>query len=81
MAANFPTSLDDSTSLVTVTDNVTDALAIHQNYKRDAIVAIETKIGIGASTPTANTFLKGTGTGTSAWVTISSPVLEVQVFS
>jgi len=64
---NFPTSLDDSTSLRTVTDAVDDILAIDQNYPRDAIVAIETKLGITSSTPTLGKFLYGTGTGTTEW--------------
>jgi len=49
-------------------DNVTlDITAASNNVKNDAIIAIETKIGTGASTPTANTVMRGTGTGTSAF--------------
>jgi len=49
-------------------DNVTlDITAASNNVKNDAIIAIETKIGTGASTPTANTVMRGTGTGTSAY--------------
>jgi hypothetical protein len=33
----------------------------------DAILALETKLGITASTPTSGKVLKGTGAGTSAW--------------
>lgn len=73
MAINFPTSLDDNTSIITVTDNVDDVLAIHQNLKRDAIVAVETKLGYGADTPTVGEFLVGNTTaGTSQWRTIAS---------
>ena len=36
----------------------------------DETVAVATKIGTGASTPTANTVLKGSGAGTSAWSSI-----------
>ena len=68
MAINFPTSLDDSTSIVTVTDDVDNVLATHQNLKRDAIVAVETKIGYGADIPTVGKFFVGNTTaGTSQW--------------
>jgi hypothetical protein len=36
-----------------------------------AVIAVETKLGTGASTPTNNNFLVGTGTGTSAWTKAS----------
>jgi hypothetical protein len=42
-------------------------ISCHQQSLRDAIIATQTKIGSASSTPTANTFLVGTGTGTSAW--------------
>ena len=49
-------------------DNVTlDITAASNNVKNDAIIAIETKLGTGSSTPTANTVMRGTGTGTSAY--------------
>lgn len=41
--------------------------AAFHNVLKDAIIAAQTKIGTGSSTPTANTVLRGTGTGTSAW--------------
>lgn len=65
--ANFPTSLDDNTSIPSVTNGVDDVLDTHQNVKKEAIIAIETKMGTGASTPTVGKVLTGTGTGTSAW--------------
>lgn len=43
----------------------------HSN-ENDEIVAVETKIGTGASTPVASTVLTGTGIGTSAWQTLPS---------
>lgn len=48
-------------------DVTLDITAASNNVKNDAIIAIETKIGTGASTPTANTVMRGTGTGTSAF--------------
>lgn len=44
-----------------------DITASSNNAKNSAIIALETKIGTGSSTPTANTVLRGTGTGTSAY--------------
>lgn len=46
--------------------------AASHNVQSDAIIATQTKIGTGASTPAANVVLTGTGTGTSAWATISN---------
>ena len=38
----------------------------------DDLEAVETKLGTGASTPTANTVLRGTGAGTSAYGSITN---------
>lgn len=67
----YPAALDTTTSLRTVADTVDDVLAIDQNYPRDAILALEAKVGYSASTPISGVFLKGTGTGTSAWASIT----------
>jgi len=70
MATNFPTSLDNSTSLpYPSSGNFTNApsLAGLNDNQNDSIIATQTKIGTGASTPTSGKFLTGTGTGTSAW--------------
>jgi hypothetical protein len=48
--ANFPTTLDDNTSLYDVTDNTTAIAAAHHNNMKEAIKAIEAKIGINLST-------------------------------
>jgi len=78
MAANYPTSLDveagvgGSASPVPDTTDNTDTpshAALHQK-EGDAIVAVETKIGTGSSTPADNKVLTGTGSGTSAWGTV-----------
>lgn len=47
-------------------------VADHHNVHTEAIVAVETKLGSGSSTPTSSAFLKGTGTGTSGWSTLTS---------
>ena len=80
MASNFPTSLDvasgvgSGTGPVPATTDTTESpshAALHQKTG-DAVVAVESKVGTGASTPTANTVLGGTGSGTSAWGTVSN---------
>jgi len=75
VASNFPTSLDDAngvgsgTGPVPATTDTTDSpshAALHQTTG-DAVVAVESKVGTGASTPTAGTVLTGDGSGTSSW--------------
>ena len=46
---NYPTSLDTDGTLWVVTDSVTDVLAKHHNDLKDAVIAIETKVGITGS--------------------------------
>ena len=68
---NFPSSLPNAGSA-----NTTDTLAaaghtaLH-NTNADEIRALATKLGIGSSTPTADTWLKGTGAGISEWTSIA----------
>lgn len=53
MTTNYPTALDDDSSLYAVVDGVTVPIAAHHNNPKDAIKAIEAKIGIynsGAAT-------------------------------
>lgn len=42
-------------------------IAATHRVQNDAIVAVETKLGSGADTPTLSDFLIGTGAGTSGW--------------
>ena len=65
----YPSSLD---SFSTKVDNVDDVNAADINNVQTAVVAVETKIGTGSSTPALGQALMGTGTGTSAWQTIST---------
>lgn len=44
-----------------------DITASSNNAKNAAIIALETKVGTGSSTATANTVLRGTGSGTTAF--------------
>ena len=83
MAGNtsYPGALDTTTNLPiasalvsTELDGDGDANKVHSNLHgvlSEAAVAIETKIGTGASTPTANKVLRGSGTGTSAWAQVA----------
>lgn len=78
MATNYPGSLDNGTSIPNPTgvntQNSPDHASLHSNTG-DGLKAVEAKLGIGATTPTSNTLLFGTGTGTSAWGTITSAQL------
>ena len=65
----------ESTTAASHTSGATVRLIISaasHNVQSDAIIATQTKIGTGSSTPAANVVLTGTGTGTSAWATISN---------
>ena len=80
MAVNFPSSLDTSTtlpqpagtSLLTSPDHAGGHTSLSQ-----AVIALETKLGAGAGTPTAtNKLLVGSGNGTAVWGgTVNSLVL------
>lgn len=63
MFTNFPTSLDSFTTKV-VGDTLQPA---DVNDLQTDVIAVETKIGTGASTPTANKVLRSGGTGASVW--------------
>jgi hypothetical protein len=70
MATNFPTSLDNSTSLpypTATNDTNSPSLAGGQDNQNDAVIATQTKLGTGASTPSGTFLLISTGTGTSGW--------------
>lgn len=78
----FPGSLDTSASLpnpaVTDKSNNPSHSALH-TAENAAIIAVEAKVGTGASTPTANTLMFGTGTGTSAWTSLTSAQLAANL--
>ena len=46
MSTNYPTALDDDDSMYDVTDNVDYVLANHHNALKEAVIAIETALGI-----------------------------------
>lgn len=82
MATNYPTSKDDNTTLPNPTTgaflNSPSHAGQHDNVN-DATKAIQTKLGTGASTPVANTFLFGTGTGASTWQMLTSAAVLAAV--
>lgn len=70
-SANFPTAVHSPTD---VSANSTQALGTTspkhtevEGKQEQEIVAVETKIGVGASTPTSKKVLIGSGVGESAW--------------
>jgi hypothetical protein len=65
--ANFPTSAPSFTNPGAGDYLNSPAHATQHSSNNDETVAIATKIGTGASTPVADTYLKGSGVGTSAW--------------
>lgn len=70
MATNFPGALDNGTSLPypnALSARNSPSLAGLSDNQNDAIIAVQTKIGTGASTPSGSNLLVSTGTGTSAW--------------
>ena len=69
--ASFPSSLDSFIGFTASHTLATDQHASQHNLEQSAIVAVETKLGTGSSTPTSGLPLVGTGTGTSAWGAVS----------
>ena len=70
MATNYPTSIDDNTTIPNPTGsnklNSPDHASMHANTG-DGLKAVETKLGTGSAIPAANRFLTGTGAGSSDW--------------
>lgn len=68
--SNFPTSIDDNTTLPNPTSNSftnnPDHATMHST-ENDAIKAVETKIGTGASTSGTSTVLRSSVAGSSVW--------------
>jgi len=67
---NYPTSLDTGVSLPTPSatdDTNSPSLSGLNGSQNNAIIALETKLGITASTPTAGMLLRSTADGESTW--------------
>lgn len=65
--ANFPGTLPSFTNPASTDYLNNPAHATQHGNNNDETVAIATKMGTGASTPSGSKYLKATGTGTSAW--------------
>src|SRR5208282_4858659 len=70
-SSNFPGALDTTTNLP---DNITDSSKLNSpdhanlhNTLSDAVIAVETKLGTGATTPILGSVLIGTASGVSEW--------------
>lgn len=67
MAVNYPTSIDSFTDPLS-SDEVSAVSHSSQHTDHNtAIEALETKLGTGSSTATANTVLRGTGSGSTTY--------------
>lgn len=77
--ASFPTALPSFAGFTSSHTLAADSHAAQHNSEQAEVVAIATKIGTGVSTPVANTFLGGTGIGTSGYrqVTLTSDVTGI----
>ena len=86
MATNFPGNKDDASttggeSLPAAGTELSDTLSGHPSHAvmhenvGDAIIAIQTKVGITTSEPAADTVLTGTGSGESSWSTVSTGMI------
>lgn len=80
--SNFPNSVDDGTTLPnpnsTDKTNSPSHASLH-GVENDAIKALEIKLGTGATTPRNNTLLRGNGSGTSTWSTLTSAQLAASI--
>jgi hypothetical protein len=68
MSTLFPGALDTGGSLpnVSALSSTLGHASLHDAVN-GALIAIETKLGFGSSTPSSGSILRGTGAGTSAW--------------
>jgi len=75
MAINYPASLDTTSQLPqpTTSNNTNNPshAGAHDNESA-AIIALETKVGTGSSTPSSGTVMRGTGAGTSSWAQVNA---------
>ena len=68
--ASYPAAAPSFSNPVAGDYQNSPAHATQHSSNNDETVAIAAKVGTGASTPVVNQYLKGSGTGTSAWTTI-----------
>ena len=65
--AAYPGSLASFTGFTSSHTLAADSHAAQHNLEQGEIVAVQTKVGTGSSTPTSAKLLRGTGVGTSLW--------------
>lgn len=79
---SYPTSIDSPTNPSTSDTLATVPHHLQHGLENDAIVALETKLGTGASNQTASngSFLVGSGTGATSWInTLTSPSITTSL--
>jgi hypothetical protein len=81
--ANYPSSLDVLANPTggQVQGSTAPTHSVHHANANDILEALEAKLGIGASTPVANTVLRGTGTGVTAFGAIATADLTAGAIS
>lgn len=65
--AVFPGGLASFTGFTSSHTLAADNHAAQHNLEQGEILAVQTKVGTGSSTPISGTILRGTGVGTSSW--------------
>lgn len=70
MPTVYPGSIDNFTSPTATSPTNNPSLSAGQTEQNQAIQAIETKLGTGASAPVSGTVLRGTGAGSSQWADV-----------
>lgn len=68
--AAYPGSLATFTGFTSSHTLAADSHASQHNLEQAEIIATQTKIGTGSSTPTSGMLLRGNGVGTSAWAQV-----------
>lgn len=66
----FPGAISSFAGFTSSHTLAADNHAAQHNSEQAEIVAVQTKVGTGASTPTSGVVLRGTGVGTSAWADV-----------
>lgn len=69
--ASYPGGLASFAGFTSSHTLATDNHAAQHNLEQGEILATQTKIGTGSSTPTNNKVLRGNGTGTSTWAQVA----------
>ena len=72
---DYPTAIHTDTDISgfgsTALGSTTPTHTAVEGKQEEELKAVQTKIGTGSSTPTAGKLLQGSGTGTSAWATVT----------